>query len=111
MSINSSAGSSKRPAKAATRSRRSSKELTSRGAGGVAQVSETAREYVQQAGSYVQSAGERMREGYGQFAEGARERFGMVEDIVRHNPAESVAAAFGFDLAIGIALGQALRSR
>jgi uncharacterized protein YjbJ (UPF0337 family) len=86
-------------------------ELTSRGSAGVAQVAETAREYAQQAGSMVQGAGERMRESYGQVAEGARERFDQAQDLVRHNPAESVAVAFGVGLVVGLAFGLALRSR
>jgi uncharacterized protein YjbJ (UPF0337 family) len=86
-------------------------ELTSRSSAGVAQVAETARDFAQQAGSYVQGAGERMREGYGQVAEGARERYEMAEDMVRQNPAESIAAAFGFGLVLGLAFGLALRAR
>jgi uncharacterized protein YjbJ (UPF0337 family) len=86
-------------------------ELTSRGSAGVSQVAETARDIAQHAGSYVQGAGERMRESYGQVAEEARERYEMAEDVVRRNPMESVAAAFGFGLVMGLAFGLALRSR
>jgi ElaB/YqjD/DUF883 family membrane-anchored ribosome-binding protein len=35
----------------------------------------------------------------------------MAEDMVRHNPAESVAAAFGVGLVVGLVVGVALRSR
>jgi uncharacterized protein YjbJ (UPF0337 family) len=86
-------------------------ELAARGSSGVAQVAESARDVAHHAGSYVQGAGERIREGYGQVAEEARDRFERAEDIVRHNPAESIAAAFGFGLVLGLALGLALRSR
>jgi len=86
-------------------------ELTSRGSAGIAHASEAAREFAQQAGSIAQGAGERIREGYGQVAEGARQRYEMAEDLVRHNPVESVAAAFGFGLVMGVVVGLALRSR
>ena len=56
-------------------------------------------------------AGERIRESYGQVAEEARERYEMAEDVVRRNPMEAVAAAFGFGLVMGLAFGLALRSR
>jgi uncharacterized protein YjbJ (UPF0337 family) len=90
-------------------------DLTSRSASGIAGVAEATRGYMQNAGSYMQEsmqgAGNRLREGYGQFAEGARERFDMAEDLVRHNPAESVATAFGIGLVVGLVVGLALRSR
>jgi uncharacterized protein YjbJ (UPF0337 family) len=90
-------------------------DLSSRGSAGIAHAAETARGYMQSASSYVQDAmegaGGRLREGYGQIAENARERFEMAEDMVRHNPAESVAAAFGVGLVVGLIVGIALRSR
>jgi len=86
-------------------------ELTSRGAGGVTQVAESAREAAQHAGSMVQEAGERIRERYGDVADEARERFEQAEEMVRSNPGQSVAAAFGFGLVLGLAFGIALRSR
>ena len=57
----------------------------------------------------VQEAGERIRERYGDVADEARERYEQAEEIVRSNPAQSVAAAFGFGLVIGLAFGIALR--
>jgi uncharacterized protein YjbJ (UPF0337 family) len=86
-------------------------DLAARGSSGIAAVAETAREYAQHAGSYVQHAGGRIRDGYGQIADEARERFELAEDMVRHNPAESVAAAFGVGLVVGLVVGLALRSR
>jgi len=87
------------------------RELTSRGSGTVAQAAETARDFAEQAGSLVQGAGDRMREGYGQVAEVARERLDTAESLVRQNPMESVAAAFGVGLMLGLVVGLALRSR
>jgi uncharacterized protein YjbJ (UPF0337 family) len=77
----------------------------------VSQAAETAREYAQQAGSYVRSAGDRMREGYGHLADEAREQVDRAQDVVRHNPAESLAVAFGFGIALGLVVGMAVRSR
>ena len=86
-------------------------KLTASGSAGVAQVADTAREFAQQAGSAFQGAGERIRDGYGQVADEARERYQVAEDLVRHNPAQSVAAAFGFGLVLGLFVGMAVRSR
>ena len=79
-------------------------ELTSRGASAISQAAETARDY-------TANAGGRLREQYGHYADEARERYGMAEDMVRHNPGQSVAAALGLGLVAGIVIGLALRSR
>ncbi|MBX6314957.1 MAG: DUF883 family protein, partial [Isosphaeraceae bacterium] len=79
-------------------------DLTARGSSTISNVAEQAREYVQHAGS-------RLREGYGQVGSMARERYEMAEDYVRHNPGQTVAAAFGFGLVLGLVVGIALRSR
>jgi len=86
-------------------------ELTSHGAGTVAHVTEAAREYAQQARDFAANAGDRLREGYGQVGDMARQRYEMAEDTVRRNPGQSVAAAFGFGLVLGVVVGLALRSR
>ena len=67
-------------------------------------LAESAREYAAQAGS-------RLREGYERMSDAAGRRYEMAEDMVRHNPAQSVAAAFGFGLVLGVVVGLALRSR
>jgi uncharacterized protein YjbJ (UPF0337 family) len=79
-------------------------DLTSRGSSGVAQAAEAVSNYAQQ-------AGERLRDRYGDFADTARERYDMAQDVVRHNPSQSVAAAFGVGLVAGLIVGLALRSR
>jgi uncharacterized protein YjbJ (UPF0337 family) len=85
--------------------------LTAGGSAAVAQAADSAREYAHQAGAYVSQAGDRLREGYGRMGEMARERYEVAEDMVRHNPAQSVAAAFGLGLVVGVVVGLALRSR
>jgi uncharacterized protein YjbJ (UPF0337 family) len=79
-------------------------DLTSRGAGTISQVAGSAREF-------AQHAGQRFRDTYGQVGDLARERYEMAEDLVRSNPSQSVAAAFGFGLVVGVVVGLALRSR
>ena len=79
-------------------------DLTSRGASAVSQAAETVRHYAQQAGG-------RLREHYGDVADVARERYDRAQDMVRHNPTQSVVAAFGVGLVAGLIVGLALRSR
>jgi len=79
-------------------------DLTARGSSAVAQAAETV-------GQYAHQAGDRLREHYGQFADQARERYDRAEDMVRHNPTQSVAAAFGIGLVAGLIVGLAIRSR
>jgi len=79
-------------------------ELTSRGASAISQATEAVSGYAQQ-------AGERLREGYGQFADRTHEGYDRAQDLVRHNPGQSVAAAFGVGIVAGIIVGLALRSR
>jgi len=79
-------------------------DLTSRGSTAVAQAAEAVSNFAQQ-------TGERLRDRYGDLADEARERFDMAQDVVRHNPSQSVAAAFGIGLLAGLVVGLALRSR
>jgi len=79
-------------------------ELTSRGSSTISQAAETV-------GNYAHQAGDRLREHYGQLSDQARERLDMAQDMVRHNPTQSVAAAFGVGLVAGLIVGLALRSR
>jgi uncharacterized protein YjbJ (UPF0337 family) len=79
-------------------------ELTSRGSSAVAQAAESI-------GQYTHQASDRLREHYGQFADQARERYDMAQDVVRHNPTQSVAAAFGIGMVAGLIVGLALRPR
>jgi len=79
-------------------------DLTGRGSSTIAQAAETV-------GQYAHQATDRLREQYGQISDQARERFDSAQDVVRHNPAQSVAAAFGIGLVAGLIVGLALRSR
>jgi uncharacterized protein YjbJ (UPF0337 family) len=79
-------------------------DLTARGSSMISQATESVRDYASHAGS-------RIREHYGDMADMARERYDMAQDVVRHNPAQSVAAAFGLGLVAGLVVGLALRSR
>jgi len=79
-------------------------ELTSRGASTISQATEAVSGFAQQ-------AGERLREGYGQVADRTYEGYDRAQDLVRHNPGQSVAAAFGVGIVAGIIVGLALRSR
>jgi uncharacterized protein YjbJ (UPF0337 family) len=79
-------------------------DLTARGSSAIAQAAEAV-------GSYAQHASERFRDGYDQLADRARERYDTAENLIRHNPAQSVAAAFGVGLVAGLIVGLALRSR
>jgi uncharacterized protein YjbJ (UPF0337 family) len=79
-------------------------DLTSRGASAVAQAT-------QAVSGYAQQAGERLRDRYGEFADQARDRYDSAQDMVRHNPGQSVATAFGIGLVAGLVVGLALRSR
>ena len=86
-------------------------DLTSRSSSTISQAAEAARDYAQNAGAFAAQAGERLRGGYDQAAEMARQRYEMAEDAVRHNPGQSVAVAFGVGIALGVVVGLALRSR
>jgi len=79
-------------------------DLTSRGASAVAQATEAVSNFAQQ-------AGDRLRDRYGDMADQARDRFDSAQDMVRHNPSQAVAAAFGVGLVAGLIVGLALRSR
>ena len=79
-------------------------DLTGRGSSAIAQAAESVSQYAQQAGG-------RIREHYGDIADAARDRFDHAQDVVRHNPTQSVAVAFGVGLVAGLIVGLALRSR
>jgi len=79
-------------------------DLTSRGSSAISQAAESVRDYAQQAGG-------RLKEHYGDIADAARDRYDYAQDVVRHNPTQSVAAAFGLGLVAGLIVGLALRSR
>jgi uncharacterized protein YjbJ (UPF0337 family) len=90
-------------------------ELTAHGASVVSQAAETA-------GQYARQAAVGAREGYERVAEGAREGYNRISgefgrgyevsrDMIRDNPARSVATAFGVGVLMGVVVGLAVRSR
>jgi uncharacterized protein YjbJ (UPF0337 family) len=79
-------------------------DLTGRGSSAVAHATEAVSQY-------AQHASDRLRDRYSDLSDQARERFDHAQDIVRHNPSQSVAAAFGIGLVAGLIVGLALRSR
>jgi uncharacterized protein YjbJ (UPF0337 family) len=79
-------------------------DLTSQGSSAVAQATETV-------GRFAHQATDRLRDQYGQWADQARDRYEDAQDMVRHNPGQSVAVAFGVGLVAGLVVGLALRSR
>jgi len=79
-------------------------ELTSHGSSAIASAAGAV-------GNYAQQAGERLRDQYGNLADQARDKYDMAQDHVRHNPGQSVAAAFGIGIVVGVVVGLAVRSR
>jgi len=79
-------------------------DLTSKGSAGLASAAEAV-------GNYAQQASDRLRDQYGNLTNQARDRYDQAQDVVRHNPGQSVAAAFGVGLVAGLVVGLALRSR
>jgi len=79
-------------------------ELTSHGASAISQAAGAVS-------NFAATAGDRFRDQYGNISDQARERFDSAQDVVRSNPTQSVAAAFGVGLVAGLIVGLALRSR
>ncbi|MFO0889348.1 MAG: CsbD family protein [Isosphaeraceae bacterium] len=79
-------------------------QLTSRGGSAIAQGAEAAGQYVQQAGRQVR---ERFQDVSHQVSEG----YESMERVVRQRPTQSVAAALGVGLVVGIMVGLGLKSR
>jgi len=78
--------------------------LTSGSASAVSHAAEKARDF-------AAGAGDRLKDGYGHVSDFAREHYEQAEDLVRHKPAQSIAAAFGLGLVVGLVVGIAVRSR
>ncbi len=78
--------------------------LTTRGASALSQAA-------QAAGQFAQNAGQQARDQYQQISERVGDEVGHVQDVVRRNPTQSVAATFGVGLALGVLIGLALKSR
>ena len=79
-------------------------ELTSHGASAVSQAADSVR-------NYAGYASEQMRDGYNRISDQLGRRYDESQDLIRENPARTVAAAFGVGVVLGVVVGLALRSR
>jgi ElaB/YqjD/DUF883 family membrane-anchored ribosome-binding protein len=78
--------------------------LTSSGASALSQAAESAGQYARQAGTQI-------RDRYHEVSEPLGEGYEQVERVVRDRPTQSVAAALGIGLVVGVMVGMALKSR
>ncbi|WP_422927631.1 DUF883 family protein [Singulisphaera sp. PoT] len=79
------------------------KKATDSVADKVGGIAGNVREYAEQAGAQFQHQ-------YEDVADRAREGYRQASGMVRENPAQSVALAFGLGISLGLVLGLALRS-
>src|ERR1700728_4298607 len=78
-------------------------ELTSQGASALSQAAESAR-------NYAGYASEQVRDGYNRISDQLGRRYEASQDMIRENPARTVATAFGVGVVLGVVVGLALRS-
>lgn len=79
-------------------------EIVADSAGYATQATETARQY-------AEHANEAFHEHYDQVSDSLREGYAHAEGMVRKNPVESVAVAFGAGLIAGAVVGLVLKSK
>jgi uncharacterized protein YjbJ (UPF0337 family) len=79
-------------------------ELTSQGASAISQAAESAR-------NYAGYAADQMRDGYNRVSEHFDRGVDVSRGMIRDNPAQAVATAFGVGVLLGVVVGLALRSR
>jgi uncharacterized protein YjbJ (UPF0337 family) len=79
-------------------------EVTAQGSSAIAQAAE-------QVGQYARYAGDQMREGYNRVSDQFGRGYDVSQELIRENPARSVAMAFGAGVLLGVVVGIALRSR
>lgn len=77
--------------------------LTSRGSSGIAFAAESA-------GQFAKQAGDQFRDQFGVASERFNRGYEQTEQMVRTNPVQSVAIAFGAGALFGLCFGLALRS-
>jgi uncharacterized protein YjbJ (UPF0337 family) len=78
--------------------------VTAQGASAVSQAADTASRY-------GRVATDRIRDGYNRLSDEFGREYEMSREIIRENPAQSVATAFGVGILLGVVVGLALRSR
>jgi uncharacterized protein YjbJ (UPF0337 family) len=79
-------------------------DATAQGSSAIAQAAE-------QVGQYARYAGDQMREGYNRVSDQFGRGYDVSQEMIRENPARSVAMAFGVGVLLGVVVGMALRSR
>jgi uncharacterized protein YjbJ (UPF0337 family) len=79
-------------------------EVTAQGASAVSQAADSVR-------NYAGYASEQMRDGYNRISDQLGRRYETSQELIRENPARTVAAAFGVGVVLGVVVGLALRSR
>ena len=79
-------------------------EMTSQGASAVSQGAESVK-------NYAGYASDQMRDGYNRISDQLGRRYEASQDLIRENPARTVATAFGVGVVLGVVVGLALRSR
>ena len=78
--------------------------LTGKGSAGIAAAAG-------QVAEFAQSVAPKLKDQYGQLSEGTRAKLGQAQDVVRHNPSQSVVVALGIGLAAGVLVGLSLKDR
>jgi uncharacterized protein YjbJ (UPF0337 family) len=90
-------------------------ELTAQGGMAISQATETAGRYVRQAADSAREGYNRISaqvgDGYNQVSDQLGRQFESSRELIRDNPARSVATAFGVGLLVGVVVGLAVRSR
>jgi len=79
-------------------------ELVEQGASMISQTAESV-------GQYARYAGDQVREGYNRLSDRLGRPYEKSQEMIRDNPAASVATAFGIGVLLGVVVGMALRSR
>jgi uncharacterized protein YjbJ (UPF0337 family) len=79
-------------------------EMTSEGSTAISQAAESVKNYAGQ-------ASEQVRDGYNRISDQLGRHYEASQDIMRENPARTVATAFGVGVLLGVVVGLAVRSR
>ena len=61
--------------------------------------------------NYAGYASDQVRDGYNRISDQLGRRYEASQDLIRENPARTVATAFGVGVVLGVVVGLALRSR
>jgi uncharacterized protein YjbJ (UPF0337 family) len=77
----------------------------------VEQGAPMARRAAEAARNVASQVGERAQHGYQEVSDRFREGYGYAEEVLQRRPVESVAAAFGSGLIVGLVIGLVMRGR